>query len=81
MDPVLHKISQQRTQTHSDRPEVSGGNSSECAIFSSEQFADQYKTWRRYSLSTNHDICVHCLLSIIFAFQQCNIILDYIQLP
>jgi len=51
MNPVLHKISEQRQYTHGERPEVADDDSSECAIFGGEQFARHYKACHRYALT------------------------------
>ena len=53
MNPVLHKVSEQRQYTHGERPEVADDDSSECAIFGGEQFACHYKACHRYALTKN----------------------------
>jgi len=51
MNPVLHKIGEQRQYTHGERPEVADDDSSECAIFGGKQFARHYKACHRYALT------------------------------
>jgi len=61
MNPVVHEVSEQREEAHSDRPGVVDDCSSERAIFSSEQFTNHYKTWSAYSLATNRNVSIRYL--------------------
>jgi len=60
MDPVLHKVSQQREEAHSGWPEVLDYGSRERTIFGSEQFTSHYLTWQNYPLTTTQVLTSLC---------------------